>query len=163
MGGRGLEKGGNRVSEEICNNSISFKIPKTLQQWTDASKVLGYISENENGAGVQRINNTQYSFQITETESTSTVTYRPFSKMDRFTVSHLRSVAEKVAYCIGCKACMVQCPTGAFLIQEGKIFIRESLCVHCCNCLTFTEKGCLVAKSLSTTGASCIIQSERAR
>lgn len=154
MGGRGLEKGGNRVSEEIRNNSISFKIPRTLQQWTDISKVLGYVSENENGAGVQRINNIQYSFQIAETESTLTVTYRPFSKMDRFTVSHLRSVAEKVAYCIGCKACMVQCPTGAFSIQEGKIFIRESLCVHCCNCLTFTEKGCLVAKSLSTTGGT---------
>ena len=72
--------------------------------------------------------------------------------MDRFVISHLRGVANKVAYCKGCKACEVQCPTGAYTIQsDGKILIRESLCVHCSNCISFTEKGCMIARSLSVT------------
>jgi phosphoadenosine phosphosulfate reductase len=74
--------------------------------------------------------------------------------MDRFVVSHLRGVANKVAYCVGCKACVVQCPTGAFdITEEGNILIREELCTHCANCIDFTgTKGCLAAKSLYTTG-----------
>ena len=45
--------------------------------------------------------------------------------------------------------------TGAFTIQsDGKILIRESLCVHCAKCLTFTEKSCLLAKSISVTGGN---------
>lgn len=31
------------------------------------------------------------------------------------------------------------------------ILIRESKCVHCGNCMAFTEKGCMIAKSLSVT------------
>jgi phosphoadenosine phosphosulfate reductase len=47
----------------------------------------------------------------------------------------------------------VQCHAGAFGISEaGKVFIREELCTHCGNCISFTDgKGCLAAKSLSTT------------
>jgi len=84
------------------------------------------------------------------------VSYSPYSIMDRFVVSHLRGVANKVAYCVGCKACMVQCPSSAFVIDDdGKILIRDDKCLHCSNCIEFTNgKGCLVAKSLSTTGGS---------
>jgi phosphoadenosine phosphosulfate reductase len=76
--------------------------------------------------------------------------------MDRFIISHIRGVANKGAYCIGCKACVVQCPTDAFIINdEGNIFIRENKCIHCYNCIEFTNgKGCLVAKSISITGGS---------
>ena len=76
--------------------------------------------------------------------------------MDRFVISHLRGIANKVSYCFGCKACMVQCPCNAFVIDEnGEILIREDKCIHCCNCIEFTHgKGCLAAKSLSTTGGT---------
>ncbi len=76
--------------------------------------------------------------------------------MDRYIISRLRGVANKVAYCVGCKSCMVECPVGAFEIMEnGKILIRERDCIHCGNCISFSAKGgCLVAKSLSTTGGT---------
>jgi phosphoadenosine phosphosulfate reductase len=49
---------------------------------------------------------------------------------------------------------MVQCPVDAFVIDsKSKIFIREDKCIHCSNCIEFTQgKGCLVAKSLTNSG-----------
>ena len=147
-----MPNGGNRVSEQIAANAISFTIEKPLQSWIEASKILGVITEIEDGSGVQNINGFSYSFNISGDGNGTTYSYKPFSKMDRYVISHLRGVANKVAYCRGCKACEVQCPTGAFTIHDGgKILIREELCVHCSNCISFVDKGCMIAKSLSVT------------
>lgn len=153
MGGRGLPNGGNRVIEQVCNNAITFKILQPANKWVDVAPILGVIIERGDSAGIQRISGNEYKYYITENEDGITVSYGPFSLMNRFVISHLRGVAYKCAYCIGCKACEVQCPTGAFVIREdGNIYIRESLCIHCSNCLSFIEKSCLMAKSLSVTG-----------
>lgn len=152
MGGRGLVNGGNRVSERIQKDTITFDIASTQQHWLDVVPILGTITEQGDREGVQRIDGINYEYKLTEDESKIKVSYRPFRSMDRFTISHLRGIAYKSAYCQGCKACMVQCPTGAFIIQpDGSIHIRQSLCVHCYNCLSFSEKSCLIAKSLSVT------------
>lgn len=152
MGGRGLVNGGNRVNEQIQNNEITFTISKPTQKWLSVAPILGAITEQNQASGVQKIGGINYEYRIAEEQDFVRVSYKPFSKMDRFVISHLRGIAYKCAFCRGCKACMVQCPTGAFTIQpDGSILIRESLCCHCANCLTFTEKSCLLAKSLSTT------------
>ena len=152
-GGRNLPNGGNRVAENISNNSITFTIANPVQDWNETSKILGVIIEMSGNKGIQKIGDKNYEFLVANNENgTFSVTYRPFSLMDRFVISHLRSIANKTAYCQGCKACEVQCPTGAFTIQpNGKIFIREKSCIHCSNCLTFTDKGCIIARSLSVT------------
>lgn len=151
-GGRDLPNGGNRVSESIKNNSISFTMEKPIQDWIETAKILGVITEFDNQKGMQKIGGISYRFRLETLEKRFIVSYMPFSKMDRFVISHLRGIANKVAYCRGCKACEVQCPTGAFTITpSGKIYIRESLCVHCSNCISFTEKGCMIARSLSVT------------
>ena len=151
-GGRDLPNGGNRVSEHIGDNAISFTIKEPIQDWLEVSKILGVITEFEGNKGVHKINGINYLFEIKKNGNSTTFSYKPFSQMDRFVISHLRGVANKVAYCKGCKACEVQCPTGAYTIQsDGKILIRESLCVHCSNCISFTEKGCIIARSLSVT------------
>lgn len=153
MGGRGLPNGGNRVSEQVHNNTITLRISNPCQEWKDVAPILGTITEQDGNSGVQKIEGVNYEYSITADDSGISVSYRPFAKMNRFVISHLRGVANKVAYCKGCKACVVQCPVGAFTIQpNGKILIRESLCIHCSNCLTFSEKSCLIAKSLCTTG-----------
>lgn len=153
MGGRGLKNGGNRVKEQIKNNSISFRISTPTQTWQEVSPVLGAITDQDGVSSTQKINRVSYSCKVEEHDNETLVTYSPFSEMDRFVISHLRGVANKVAYCRGCKACTVQCPVGAFVIlPNGRILIRESLCIHCSNCISFCDKGCLIAKSLSTTG-----------
>ena len=152
MGGRGLPNGGNRVSEQIQENEIVFSINAPVQRWLSVAPVLGTITELNDTEGIQRIDGNNYEFRITEQNGCLRVSYKPFSRMDRFVISHLRGVANKVAYCEGCRACVVQCPTGAYTIQaNGQILIRQSLCCHCSNCLSFSEKSCLLAKSLSTT------------
>lgn len=153
MGGRGLPNGGNRVSEQVQKDTLTLSVSRTSQSWLDCAPILGTITEFDGVRGTQKISGINYDFRVVSTEGKTEVSYAPFSKMDRFVISHIRGVANKMAYCKGCKACMVQCPTGAFTIQgNGKILIRESLCVHCSNCITFSERGCMLAKSLGTTG-----------
>lgn len=150
MGGRGLVNGGNRMTEVIDGDKIIFHFSKKTNSWLDVCKLLGEIVEKDGNTYTQIIDHQSYTFLINE----DTVTYYPYSQMNRFVISHLRGVANKVAYCVGCKACVVQCPTGAFeIIDDEKILIREESCIHCANCIEFTgTKGCLAAKSLHTTG-----------
>lgn len=148
VGGKGLKNGGNRVQEHIEDNHITFTIKDYKQQWADVSKLLGVVVEEDNGKLLQSIDGHYFECKVTSTKDTLQVTYSPFLNMDRFVISRLRGVAHKVGYCIGCKACTVQCPTGAFTIQNGKIAIRENLCIHCYNCLEFIDRSCLVADNL---------------
>lgn len=154
-GGRNLPNGGNRITETINNNSISFDFAEVKQNWLSIAPLLGPIVGKTENCYIQLIDKQEYTFSIEKSKGLS-VTYTPYSKMDRFVISHLRGVANKVAYCIGCKSCMVQCPSNAFIVDEdGKIFIRDDKCVHCSNCIEYTNgKGCLVAKSLSTSGGN---------
>lgn len=149
-GGRGLKNGGNRVVKKISGDKISFSFERKTQNWLDVCSILGSIVSCKDNVYTQIIGERQFQFRVED----NAVTYWPYSKMDRTIIGHLRGVANKVAYCVGCKACSVQCPANAFLIAaDGKIFIRAENCIHCCNCIKFIGgKGCLVAKSLSITG-----------
>lgn len=153
MGGRGLPNGGNRVVEKIADDKISFSFTEHSQEWLDVCSILGPIVYKDGNVYTQIIEKQEYQFQISA-KNNLMVTYWPYSKMDRFVLSHLRGVANKTAYCFGCKACEVQCPVNAFTITDnGHIYIREENCIHCYNCIEFTNgKGCLAAKSLSVTG-----------
>lgn len=149
VGGKGLKNGGNRVKEQIDDDHITFTIHGNTQQWEDVSKLLGAVVEKNTEYALQKIDGQYFKYTVSNTKNTTTVTYAPFLKMDRFLISRLRGVANKVGYCIGCKACTVQCPTGAFTIQpNGKISIRENICVHCYNCIAFIDRSCLVADNL---------------
>jgi len=153
IGGRGLDNGGNRIIEKISDDRITFSFISKTQKWIDVAPILGAIVSSENGEYTQIINNQEFHFKVSDAAE-NTVSYWPYSKMDRFVLSHLRGIANKVGYCFGCKACEVQCPVNAFIITDNKtIFIREDRCVHCYNCIEYTNgKGCLAAKSLSTSG-----------
>ncbi|MDR2266273.1 MAG: phosphoadenosine phosphosulfate reductase family protein, partial [Christensenellaceae bacterium] len=150
LGGRELDNGGNRITEEIENDRLIFRFAFQSNSWINVAKLLGEIVEKSDNKYTQLINHQSFTFTVDEKH----VIYDRYSAMDRSVISDLRGIAHKVAYCAGCKACVVQCPTGAFEITEDqKILIREELCIHCVNCIKFTvTKGCLVAKSICTTG-----------
>lgn len=150
FGGRGLPNGGNRVHEIIQNNTIQFVFSETRQSWIDLARIVGPIIEREGNKCKQIIKDKTYDFIVSD--DGSSVTYTNFADMDRFTLSWLRGLANKAAYCIGCNSCSVECPTGAFKIDENRrITISNEKCVHCCKCITEVAKGCKVARSLATT------------
>ena len=152
MGGRGLHNGGSRITEIIDEDSLMFQFSVQTGEWLAVCKILGEIVEHSGNAYTQFIDKRSFTFTVEENR----VTYSSYAAMDRFIISRLRSVAHKVAFCVGCMACVVECPTGAFAITEtNRILIREDLCTHCGNCLRFmTIKGCMVAKSLTITGGN---------
>ncbi len=150
FGGRGLSNGGNRVHEIIQDDSIQFVLSGVKQSWIEVARIAGPITERNNNECEQVIRGTTFHFTVSE--DGSVITYFPYSKMDRFVISWLRNLANKVAYCIGCNSCSVECPTGAFSIDENKrISIEQQRCVHCGLCITEIAKGCKVARSLTTT------------
>jgi len=105
MGGRSLAKAGNRMIETISDNKITFSFTESKQNWRSVAPLLGPIIEENEAGYVQLIDRQEYSFTL-DTNNGLTVTYSPYSIMSRFVISHLRGVANKVAYCVGCKACM---------------------------------------------------------
>lgn len=150
FGGRGLPNGGNRVHEIIQNNTIKFVFSETRQSWIDIARIIGPIIEREPSRCKQIIKNKSYDFIVDE--DGASVTYSNFTNMDRYILSWLRGLANKTAYCIGCNCCSVECPTGAFGIDENRrITISNEKCIHCCKCITEIKKGCNVARSLATT------------
>ena len=153
MGGRGLSNGGNRIVEKIDEDKIAFSFVTQTQHWLDICPILGPVVSCKDDIYSQIIGNQEFQFSIAGKHG-NIVTYWPYSKTDRFVLGHLRGIANKVCYCFGCKACEVQCPVNAFTITDkGTIFIREDHCIHCYNCIEYTNgKGCLAAKSLSTSG-----------
>lgn len=150
-GGRGMENGGNRVYEVIENNQIIFTFTEYTQEWLEVARLIGPIIGRNKYTGEQVIKGNTFDFVIDKTNGLK-VSYAPYNKMDRFIISWLRGIANKVAYCVGCNTCMVECPTGAFAIDENKkIVIDSTKCIHCMKCITELEKGCKLARCLSTT------------
>lgn len=147
-GGKILKQGENRVVEHVDNDRMTFSMFNTQQSWLDVSPIIGSVVESNGNHYIVKTKHGLINMVCCSDEKKQTVSISPFSILDRYTISALRSIANKVAYCVGCKACVPQCPTGAFQIIEGKIKIRENTCIHCNNCCTYTDRGCLVAKSL---------------
>ena len=64
--------------------------------------------------------------------------------------NRINKIVHKSAFCVQCKACQVECPVGAISFIPN-IRINSKLCIHCLKCISFTDKGCLRAKSINVT------------
>lgn len=151
-GGKILKQGENRVSEEITATSIVFRIKNARQNWNSVLPIWGIPVDDDGKRITVKTKHGNFEMNYREENGQQIVSISPFFQLDRFDISTLRSIANKTAYCVGCKACTPQCPTGAYQIIDGKIVIRANRCVHCYNCCTYTDKGCMVAKSLFVRG-----------
>ena len=47
MGGRGLPNGGNRITESVSNDTLTFSFASHTQNWWDVAPVLGPIIEKK--------------------------------------------------------------------------------------------------------------------
>jgi len=152
FGGRGIVGGGNRTYEIIEKDSFTIHISNQTQKWLDVAPILGSIVDREALTGQQSIRKQWINFEVTDENDGIKVVFSPFNKLDRIGISWIRGVANKVAYCVGCQTCMVECPTGAFTITDTKkINIDPSKCIHCGKCISEVPNACWVARSLRTT------------
>lgn len=147
-GGKILKQGENRIAETIEDGKLIIDIKNARQSWNDVVGIFGHIVEEKDDKKYVLSKHGICEMTLTVDEAGQHITIYPITRLDRFDIASLRAVANKTAYCVGCKACVPQCPTNAFQIIDGKIHIREKACVHCYNCCMYTDKGCMVAKSL---------------
>lgn len=147
-GGRILPQGETRVSETIDGNVFEIIMHNATQDWNAVLPIFGAVVDEDKQDKTVIARSGEYVMECQTADNRHTVKIKPFKKLDRFDISALRGIANKTAYCVGCKACVPQCPTGAFQIENEKIMIRYSKCIHCYNCISYTEKACMVSKSL---------------
>ena len=74
--------------------------------------------------------------------------------------SILKKIAYKTTFCNRCGACEVECPTNAVKLYP-KFAIDSHKCIKCFKCISFVDKGCIVAKSRhGTIGGTIMSQTK---
>jgi len=151
-GGRNLKSNNVNLHLTEYNNLLTAIIEnprENIREWLkiigdckikyDTDSFKGEIATNKitHFRSIKKENNKfQIQFQVNE--------------KDKLLFSKLKKILNKTTFCIHCGACEVECPTGALRVNPT-VNINSKMCNHCNNCITFTEKGCLLAKSISIT------------
>lgn len=148
-GGRDLSMAGGRIIEQLNGRKLKIIVRRVNCDWKEWIKCIGYLIEN--GKEKYLLDYNGRNFGITCKEEQNSIVFEidnlQNTKEDIRLVYLIKNIFNKVAYCIGCKTCMVECPTGALNIEKGNVKINEKLCTKCQSCIDM-RKGCLVAKSL---------------
>lgn len=150
-GGKELINGENKVLEIKTVDKIKYVISDSNYRWdTWMSPVGELIPIGKNRFSLTRGHITM-TFSVEYSSSATTIVCDALEHTkDAIRFMYLfKNALNKAAYCINCKVCMVECPTGAVIIDDDNIKFEN--CVHCGACLDM-QKGCLVAKSLNITG-----------
>jgi len=141
-----------RVFLEEQDGQVVFLLRRPREDWLEWAKALGSVELEAPGRGVITNSFGSFPFRLRDYEKGLAVTITRVAGTDPIFKSRLRAVANKAAYCVGCRSCEVECPTGALRVDK-KVAINAVRCSHCGRCLSFVEKSCLAAKSLSVTGS----------
>jgi 3'-phosphoadenosine 5'-phosphosulfate sulfotransferase (PAPS reductase)/FAD synthetase/ferredoxin len=117
-------------------------------QWLSSLGVFSIVTKNGQSFGELKYKDKIYSFEIKT--SNGIVEIILSNCQDIIFIGLLKRVLYKTAYCSHCEVCEVECPTGALSVVP-KVKIDTAKCIHCNKCLTFHDKGCIVADSLYQT------------
>jgi phosphoadenosine phosphosulfate reductase len=146
LNGRDIRNGNNKYLETMENGKTIIFLIQPSSRWETWVSTIGILHRE-----TEQVHSLDYKSVHLKLycETSDTSVKITFETMEKTQVSirlmHLiRNALYKAAYCIGCKACEVECPPGAIRFIDGKITIKG--CVHCENCLERT-KGCIVAES----------------
>ena len=110
-------------------------------------KVLGKtVYDKSKGLGEVNYNGATYNFSVKIRGEKKIIHFSKPTTSDF--KRRLEKIFYKTTYCVHCGACESECPTGAIEFSP-KLSINSNLCIFCYNCLDFSEKGCLLAKSIN--------------
>ena len=135
-----------RVLVSCANHTTKITLLSPSSDFFEWLKVLGDYSigyDKNSFNGSLKIGKDIIPFEGKKSQSKIEIT---FSSENKSFINNLIRIAHKAAYCVNCEVCEVQCPTGALQILP-KLSIG-SQCVHCLKCLSWHEKGCIVADCL---------------
>jgi phosphoadenosine phosphosulfate reductase len=148
-GGRAINKKSN-VEFLITDNKIRFIIINPREDFLEWLNVLGdihYNNKNHNLVhGELKVSGITYTFKIYMKKEKEIIEFDN-TNINTVFLSKLKKIIYKTTYCIHCGTCETECIRGALKINN-KVIIEKGLCTHCGNCFNFTEKACLVAKSI---------------
>lgn len=117
-----------------------------LEEWLPILGECVLQHKKDKVIGEIRIKKEVYPFEILYNKQDYQFTLSNIT--DVVLIGNVKRVVYKSAYCIQCEACEVECPTGALSIYPH-FEVNPSKCIHCYKCLSFHERGCIVADSLS--------------
>lgn len=141
----------NKIVSILSGDEQKFIVKDANYYWKKWMVVLGDLIEiNENQFTVSHKDVT-FTFNVEEKEHYTIFSFKPLLKSKssiRF-MYLFKNVLNKIAYCKNCRECMAECPHGAITITDNDVIIKN--CVHCETCID-RPKGCIVAKSITTTG-----------
>lgn len=152
LNGRDLTTGGNKLVEVINKNGITeIILVKPNTDWKVWLSTIGNLHELEDNKYDLEYKDTHLIFTTEQSNGNVKFVFDTLHK-DKTSIRFMylfKNALYKSAYCVHCKVCMVECPTGALKMTDNSTIIKN--CAHCENCLD-RRKGCVVAQSLSISG-----------
>lgn len=149
--GKLLKNSENKIINISSAEEERFIIKGSNYSWKKWLTTLGDIVEISEGRFNIQHGEVSLTFNVEEKDDVTTIYFPPLVKSKssiRF-MYLFKNALNKSAYCRNCKECMAECPNGALTITDDDIIIKD--CKHCEKCLD-KQKGCLIAKSKTTTG-----------
>ena len=135
--------GREKVNIVNINGKTTIFIETTQNDWFEWIKTLGKVVIS-NDIGVITVGSKYYKFRWVNDNKKLRIEF--LSNIDK--ILHLvKNISYKSAYCIRCGVCEIECPVSAIVIYGNDIKIDEQMCTHCHRCLTFIDRGCIIADS----------------
>lgn len=149
--GKLLRNSENKVINISSQDEEKYIIKDPNYSWKKWMLALGDFVEIKNNVYSLQYKDIILNFRVVEEENITTFTFMPIhrSKTSIRFMYLLKNVFNKTAYCKNCKVCMSECPNSALNITDSDVIIKN--CLHCESCLD-KSKGCVIAKSIVTTG-----------
>lgn len=157
-GGEGLEKSKdlNFKQKECVNgkNTYILNLNRDIdEEFITLFKPFGKISISNSGKSQEMyvLNREKEAlFKILFKEKNREIKITLINLKDKYLYGKIIRQINKFNTCIYCQACNSTCSFGALSVINGKYTIDENKCVHCLNCVTKFDMGCLVASALRT-------------
>lgn len=142
--------GVNYISTNPDFKAEFLKPKEELLKWLYPIGNLTFeVSTDEYTKGSLRYAGNLFPFEIAYSENGDGMTFTMHNVgTDIILVSLLKRACYKTAYCVHCEVCEVECPTGALSVVP-LVKIDKDKCIHCRKCLTFKDKGCVMANSIN--------------
>lgn len=158
QGGAGLEKSKdlNFKQKECVNekNTYILNLNRDIdEEFITLFKPFGKISISNSGKSQEMyvLNREKEAlFKILFKEKNREIKITLINLKDKYLYGKIIKQINKFNTCIYCQACNSTCSFGALSVINGKYTIDENKCVHCLNCVTKFDMGCLVASALRT-------------